>query len=106
MEKNFDDLLIENNLKEKIKKEMKKAENVKKTENKTLKFKDLTQQELFSQRALWKVFNRKNCTNSLINGIQAEGFLGSQDNLRSEIIKHKTDCFLSNHLYVEFYKYQ
>jgi len=106
MEKKFDDLLIEKNLKERIKEEMQAAKNHAKEEKKELKFEDLSEKELFSTRALWKVFNRKNYTNSLINGFQAEAFLGNNDNLRSEILNHSADCFLSNHLYIEFYRYE
>ena len=106
MEKKFDDLLIEKNLKERIREEMQAARNKKNKEKKELKFEDLSEKELFSQQALWKVFNRRNYTNSIINGFQAEAFLGANDNLRAEIISHKTDCFLANHLYIEFYTYE
>ena len=106
MEKKFDDLLIEKNLKERIKEEIQAAKNQKKEEKKELKFEELSEKELFSQRSLWKVFNRRNYTNSIINGVQAEAFLGANDNLRTEIINHKTDCFLANHLYIEFYAYE
>ena len=106
MDKKFDDLLIEKNLKEKIKEEMKAAKERPENEKKELKFENMTEKELFSQRALWKVFNRRNYTNSIINGFQAEAFLGGNDNLRAEILNHKTDCFLANHLYIEFYCYE
>jgi len=106
MEKKFDDLLIEKNLKEKIKEEMKAAKERPEKEKKELKFENMTAKELFSQRSLWKVFNRRNYTNSIINGYQAEAFLAGNDNLREEILNHKTDCFLANHLYIEFYCYE
>ena len=106
MEKNFDDLLIEKNLKEKIHKEIDAAKNRSQSEKTEKKFQDLTQNELFSKRSVWKVFNRRNYTNSLINGLQAEAFIGNNDNIREEILSKKTDCFLSNHLYIEFYRYE
>ncbi len=106
MEKKFDDLLIEKNLKEKMHKEIEAAKAHKEEEKKDYAFENLSEKELFSSRSLWKVFNRRNYTNSLINGFQAEAFLGGNDNLREEILSHKTDCFLSNHLYIEFYRYE
>lgn len=106
MEKKFDDLLIEKNLKDKIKQEMQAAKSLAEKEKTELKFENLSEKELFSNRTLWKVFNRRNYTNSIINGFQAEAFLGGNDNLREEIVSHKTDCFLANHLYIEFYCYE
>jgi len=106
MEKNFDDLLIEKNLKEKIHKEMNDAKNRKQSEKTEKKYQDLTEAELFSARSSWKVFNRRNYTNSIINGIQAEAFIANNDSLREEILSKKTDCFLANHLYIEFYSYE
>ena len=68
-------------------------------------FENLSEAQLFSKNALWKVFNRRNYTNSIINGIQADAYLVEQDNTRADIIAHKCDCFLAKHLFVEFYKF-
>ena len=106
MDKKFDDLLVEKNLKEKMQKEINEAKNHTTEEKAELKFNDLTEKELFSSRAMWKVFNRRNYTNSIINGIQAEAFIGNNDNLREEILNHNTDCFLAKHLYIEFYSFK
>lgn len=105
MDKNFDDLLIENDLKKEMQKEMANHQRNIKKMPKELAFQDLTPAQLFSKNAFWKVFNRRNYTNSLINGIQTEAHLAQLENTKKEIIEHKTDCFLANHLYIEFYKF-
>lgn len=105
MKEKFDDLMIENNLKSKVYKEMEEAKNKKNIPQKNFSFENLDEKQLFSQKALWKVFNRKNVTNSILNGIQAEAYLSEQHSTRADIIAHKIDCFLANHLFIEFYKF-
>ena len=105
MKEKFDDLMIENDLKTKVYKEIEDAKNKKNTQPAKANFENLSEAQLFSKNALWKVFNRRNYTNSIINGIQADAYLVEQDNTRADIIAHKCDCFLAKHLFVEFYKF-
>lgn len=105
MKEKFDDLMIENDLKSKVHKEIEASKNQKNFSEKNTDFENLSEKQLFSKNALWKVFNRRNYTNSMINGIQAESYLAALDTTRAEIIEHKTDCFLAKHLFIEFYKF-
>src|SRR5574344_1462968 len=51
-----------------------------------------------------KVMNKKSKTKSYINGIQADGFLGSQNTLREKFKKAEVDYFISGENYVKFYR--
>ena len=104
MKEKFDDLMIENDLKHKVHKEIQEAKNKKISPPQNTDFKNLSEKEMFSKNTLWKVFNRRNYTNSLINGIQAESYLAEKESTRQDLIAHKIDCFLANHLFIEFYK--
>ena len=104
MKENFDDLLIEKDLKSKVYQEIESAKKT--TPTKKIKnFNDLSAKEMFSKHAQWKVFNRRNYTNSIINGIQAEAFLSPQETSYEQVVAHKKDCFLANHLFIEFYRF-
>lgn len=61
-------------------------------------------QKLFSKDATYVVINKNNKTKSYINGIQAEGFLGSQNTLREKFLSAQTDFFISGDNYVKFFK--
>ena len=59
---------------------------------------------LFSKKAIYTVINKDSKTKSYINGIQAEGFLGSQNILRDKFLSGQTDYFVSGNNYIKFYK--
>ena len=59
---------------------------------------------LFSKNAIYSVINKESKTKSYINGVQAEGFLGSQELLREKFITGQTDYFVSGGNYIKFYK--
>lgn len=83
---------------------LEQMEEAKKQKQETLitKFEDLPSDMTFSKKAFYKVFNRKNKTESFINGIQFEGFLGSNKNLRQNILERKLDCFANDEFYIKF----
>lgn len=61
-------------------------------------------EKLFSKDATYIVMNKKSKTKSYINGIQADGFLGSQNTLREKFKKAEVDYFISGENYVKFYR--
>ena len=63
---NLDDILFDNNLKEKMQKEIKNANNKKNiVKHKKTELKDYSKDEIFTVQTTWKVYNRKNQTESL-----------------------------------------
>lgn len=66
--------------------------------------KKVPQNKLFSKSATYIVMNKKSKTKSFINGVQADGFLGSQNSLREKFISAQADSFVSGDNYVKFYK--
>ncbi len=61
----------------------------KEADNKVREITDIAQVPknlLFSKNAIYSVINKESKTKSYINGVQAEGFLGSQELLREKFI--------------------
>lgn len=59
---------------------------------------------IFSKKACFRVINKRLKIESFINGIQAEGLLGLQDNVRKEMLEGKCDVFSTDDLFVKFYQ--
>lgn len=76
----------------------------------TLKNKDITDIKsvpeglLFSKAAIYEVINKQSKTRSYINGLQAEGYLGSNNSDRLKMLSGKTDSFVSDDVFVKFVK--
>ena len=100
-DKQYDSLI-----KSKLEKEFKNAFNSDERKNKVIKdIKKVPASELFSKRAVYLVLNKENKTKSYINGIQAEGFLGSQTLQREKLVSKDTDYFISGNSYIKFYSW-
>lgn len=90
VEKEFKDLTNENNKKESI----------------TIKeINDVPQDKLFSKNAVYIVMNKRSKTQSYINGVQADGFLGSDNALRQKFINKECDYFVAGNNYIKFYSF-
>lgn len=59
---------------------------------------------IFSKLAVYKLFNRKNKSETFINGIQAEALLGIQNSIREKIYKGELSSFTTDDAYVKFEK--
>lgn len=59
---------------------------------------------IFSKKAVYKVFNKINKTQTYINGVQAESMLGLQTVVRNKILAGQTDAFSTDNAYVKFAK--
>ena len=68
-----------------------------------VEFSKLPAKFIFSKFACYKVFNRKNKTESFINGIQAESFLGTSKNLRFKLINREISSFATDDVFVRFH---
>lgn len=79
-------------------KEVKKPVKVSKITDKT----KLTPEIIFSKKAVFKTFNKTTRTESYITGLQAEGMLGLQNDVRQALCSGKTNSFIAGDTYVEF----
>ena len=60
--------------------------------------------KLFSKNATFEVINKISKTRSFINGIQAEGYLGSQNSDRLKLISGEAESFVSGNCFIKFVK--
>lgn len=57
---------------------------------------------IFSKKAVFKIFNRINKTETYLNGLQAEAMLGVQNSIREKIRSGQLDVFSTDTAYVKF----
>lgn len=98
--KSIDELIqmkIQQDYKE-LQERAKKVPTVRKIDN----IADVPRDLIFSKLSVFKVFNKINQTESLINGIQAEAMLGMQETVRMAMLAGKINAFISGDSYVEF----
>lgn len=62
------------------------------------------QELIFSKKAVFKIFNRINKTETYLNGMQAEAMLGVQNAVREKIRSGQLDVFSTDTAYVKFEK--
>ena len=95
------DELIKQKIDDEISKELEAAKSAAKFRTIT-DFKLLPESQTFSKSASYLVFNRKTHSESVINGVQAEGIIGLQSKIREKLIKKEIDSFLTDDYYVKF----
>lgn len=66
--------------------------------------KDVPSVLLFSKSTIFEVINKNSKTKSYINGIQAEGYLGSNVVERKKLLAGEVDFFVAGSSYVKFIK--
>lgn len=59
---------------------------------------------IFSRQAVYKIFNRKNKSETFLNGLQAEALLGLQNSVRDKMKQGLLDAFSTEDAYVKFEK--
>lgn len=101
-EKSIDEL-IKNKMEQEIKIEQ-EQKNKKNKEKIVSDIKDVPRSLIFSKDAIYLVFNRKNKTQSFINGIQAESLIGMQKSIYEKIKNAEIDAFSTDNEYVKFEK--
>ena len=103
----LNDLAFEQAVKSKIEQDFKSSlANSKMSKDKLYitNIKDVPSGFLFSKSTIFEVINKNSKTKSYINGIQAEGYLGSNVAERNKLLAGETDSFVSGNSYVKFIK--
>ena len=98
--KSLDDL-IKLRMKEEIKSAFQKV-SVKFETKRITDIKSVPKNYIFSKKAVFKKFNRRNNTISYINGIQAEGMLGLDEATREKILNGEVEVFSTDNSFVKF----
>ncbi len=110
--KDMEEILLSKNslddlIKMKIEEEFKT--NEKKLKQKSVKkiitdLKDVPQNQIFTKNSVFKLFNRKNKTETFIDGIQADSFIGAQTGIREKFFDGTLTTFATEDAYVRFEK--
>ena len=92
-------------IKMKIEQEFKKPRKPQKSAPKTISvLKDVPKEKIFTKDAVFRVYNRKNGTETFINGIQADAMIGAQDSVREQILNKTLSAFSTDDAYIKFEK--
>lgn len=94
-------------IKMKIEKEFKAEQEMAKTKPQKKVITDIEKvpkSKIFSKQAVFRLFNRKNKTETFINGMQAEALLGIQNSIREKIYNGEVSAFTTEDAYVKFEK--
>ena len=98
----LDDLIkmkIEKEFMSDIKKSKEKPEK-----NTYTDIKEVAKDKVFSKFSVFKVFNRNTGCETFINGVQADGLLGIQNQIREKMLKGELGAFTTEDAYVKFEK--
>jgi superfamily II RNA helicase len=66
--------------------------------------KDVPRELIFSPKATYKLFNRRNKTETFINGVQAEALIGTAHAIREKVSQGLMSAFATDDAYVKFEK--
>ena len=94
-------------IKMKIEKEFKTALNNANKKHKRKTITDISkvpQNLIFSKYSVFRVFNRKNKSETFVNGVQAEAMLGIQNSIREKMLRGELGSFTTDDAYVKFEK--
>ena len=103
----LNDAAFEQAVKSKIEQDFKNTlENAKNLKEKSFitDIKDVPPRRLFSKDTTFEVINKNSKTKSYINGIQAEGYLGTNVNERNKLLAGEVDSFVAGSYFVKFIK--
>lgn len=83
--------------------------NLKQQKQKTIKktfldLKEVPKEQIFGKNAVFRVYNRLNKTESLINGVQADAMIGIQSGIREKFLEKTLTAFSTDDAYVKFEK--
>lgn len=89
----------------KIEQEFKSAKPKNSTKTKTVTdLKDVPEECIFSKDSVFRVFNRKDKSETFVNGIQAEAMIGIQPGVREKILAKVLTAFSTEDVFVKFEK--
>ncbi len=66
--------------------------------------KKVPRDKIFSKSAVFEILNKNSKTKSYINGVQAEGFLGTQYSDREKLLNGEIESFVSGNNFIKFVK--
>ena len=69
-----------------------------------LEIKDAPADKIFSKDSVFHVFNRKNGTETFINGLQADAMIGLQSGIREQFLNKNITTFSTEDAYFKFEK--
>lgn len=96
------DKLVKTKIEQEFKNEL--TNSTKNISNVVTDIKKVPNGKLFSKSAIFEVMNKSSKTKSFVNGIQAEGFLGSNTFDRTKLLAGEISSFVSDDVYVKFVK--
>lgn len=84
-------------------------EDLKKAKEKTKKveytdIKDVPKDKIFSRNSVFRCFNRNTKSETFINGIQADAYIGIQDIIRKKMLQGELNAFTTDDCYIKFEK--
>ncbi len=92
-------------IKMKIEEEFKSSgQKPQKTKRVVEKLSDCPKDKIFSNDAVFKLYNRLNKTETYINGTQADAMIGIQHGIREKILDGTLTAFSTDDAYVKFEK--
>lgn len=95
------DELIKMKMEEELKVEFEKSKQKPEKKNITA-IEDAPTHLIFSKKAVYKMFNRVNKSETYLNGVQAEALIGLQNNVREKIKNGEMDAFSTDNAYIKF----
>ncbi|MBE7712818.1 MAG: hypothetical protein E7Z87_03655 [Cyanobacteria bacterium SIG26] len=94
--------LIISKIEDEFASELKSAKSTSKAEITELK--KVPKDKIFSTSSVFLIMNKNSKTKSFINGVQAEGFLGTQYSDREKLLNAEIDSFISGNNFIKFIK--
>lgn len=82
----------------------KNKNNTKKSKVTVTDLKDVPAEKIFSKDSVFHVFNRKNGTETFINGLQADAMIGLQAGIREQLLNKNITTFSTEDAYFKFEK--
>ena len=97
------DEIIKSKIEEEFNSEL-KHEKKKAVRKAVTNLKELSKEQIFSKNSVFKLYNRINKSETLINGIQADALLGIQTGIREKFFDGSLTVFSTEDAYVKFEK--
>ncbi len=66
--------------------------------------KNVPKEFIFSKKSVFKVYNRKNKSETVINGVQADALIGIQTGIREKFLDGSLSAFSTEDAFVKFEK--
>lgn len=95
--------MVHSKLEEEFVNELKFAKS-KQNKSEITDIKSVPKDKLFSKDSVFAIINKNSKTQSYINGVQAEGFLGTQYSDREKLLNGEIQSFVNGNNFIKFVK--